>query len=98
MLTADRAVSCGLVNRIDVVPNHRRAHNFFMTVIRLSGSQLHAARVLVGLSREEVAERAGLCRHSIGKRETSNHVLGRDALAPESENKRSSPSGLFLGL
>jgi hypothetical protein len=41
-----------------------------MTMIRLSGSQLHAARVLVGLSREEVAERAGLCRHSIrnGKR------------------------------
>src|SRR6516162_1964068 len=46
-----------------------------MTMIRLSGSQLHAARVLVGLSREEVAERAGLCRHSIRKWETSSHAI-----------------------
>ena len=57
----------GLVKIIDVVRSHQRAHNFSMTMIRLSGSQLHAARVLVGLSREEVAERAGLCRHSIRK-------------------------------
>jgi hypothetical protein len=35
-----------------------------MMLIRITGSQLHAARVLVGLSREEVAEWAGLCRHS----------------------------------
>jgi transcriptional regulator with XRE-family HTH domain len=42
----------------------RRAHNFTMTLIRVTGSQLHAARVLVGLSREDLAERAGLCRHS----------------------------------
>jgi hypothetical protein len=46
-----------------------------MTFIRITGSQLHAARVLVGLSREEVAERAGLCRHSIRKWETSSHVI-----------------------
>jgi hypothetical protein len=32
---------------------------FTMTLIRITGSQLHAARVLVGISREEVAERAG---------------------------------------
>ena len=42
---------------------------------RLSGSQLHAARVLVGLSREDLAERAGLCRHSIRKWETSSHAI-----------------------
>jgi hypothetical protein len=30
-----------------------------MTLIRITGSQLHSVRVLVGLSREEVAERAG---------------------------------------
>ena len=60
---------------IDVVRSHQRAHNFFMTMIRLSGSQLHVARVLVGLSREEVAERAGLCRHSIRKWETSSHAI-----------------------
>jgi hypothetical protein len=35
-----------------------------MTLIRVTGSQFHAARVLVGLSREDLAERAGLCRHS----------------------------------
>lgn len=45
-----------------------------MTLIRITGSQLHAARVLVGLSREEAAERAGLCRHSIRKWETSSHA------------------------
>jgi hypothetical protein len=32
-----------LVKIIDVVRNRQRAHNFFMTMIRLSGSQLHAA-------------------------------------------------------
>jgi len=64
-----------LVKIIDVVRNHQCAHNFSMTMIRLSGSQLHAARVLVGLSREEVAERAGLCRHSIRKWETSSHAI-----------------------
>jgi DNA-binding XRE family transcriptional regulator len=46
-----------------------------MSLIRVTGSQLHAARVLVGLSREEVAERAGLCRHSIRKWETSSHAI-----------------------
>jgi transcriptional regulator with XRE-family HTH domain len=64
-----------LVKIIDVVRNRQRANNFFMTMIRLSGSQLHAARVLVGLSREDLAERAGLCRHSIRKWETSSHAI-----------------------
>jgi transcriptional regulator with XRE-family HTH domain len=44
-----------------------------MTLIRLTGSQLHAARVMAGLSREEVAGRAGLCRHSIRKWELDAH-------------------------
>jgi hypothetical protein len=43
-----------------------------MTLIRITGSQLHAARVLVELSRDTVAERAGLCRHSIAKWEGSS--------------------------
>ncbi len=42
---------------------------------RVTGSQLHAARVLVGLSREDLAERAGLCRHSIRKWETSSDAV-----------------------
>jgi transcriptional regulator with XRE-family HTH domain len=63
------------VKIIDVVRNQRRAQNFPMTLIRITGSQLHAARVLVGLSREEVAERAGLCRHSIRSWENSSHAI-----------------------
>jgi hypothetical protein len=46
-----------------------------MMLIRITGSQLHAARVLVGLLREEVAERAGLCRHSNRKWETSSDAI-----------------------
>jgi transcriptional regulator with XRE-family HTH domain len=46
-----------------------------MTLIRITGSQLHAARVMAGLSRESLAERAGLCRHSIRKWETSSHAI-----------------------
>jgi hypothetical protein len=64
-----------LVKIIDVVRNHQCAHNFSMTMIRLSGSQLHAARVLVGLSRSEVArvalnvaDRGDLANEVIAKR------------------------------
>jgi DNA-binding transcriptional regulator YiaG len=64
-----------LVNRIDVVRDHRRTQSFSMTLIRITGSQLHAARVLVGLSRDTVAELAGLCRHSIRKWETSSDAI-----------------------
>jgi hypothetical protein len=40
-------------------------------------------RVLVGLSREDLAERAGLCRHSIRKSETSSSCdPGGDVFAP----------------
>jgi hypothetical protein len=54
-----------MVIRIDVVRNHRRAHNFPMTLIRVTGSQLHAARVLVGLSREDCQPSVlAWCRHS----------------------------------
>src|SRR5262249_61156 len=49
-----------------------RRDNYLTSWIRVTGSQLHAARVLVGLSREDLAERAGLCRHSICKWETSS--------------------------
>ena len=64
-----------VVKRIDVVRNHQRTHNFPMTMIRLSGSQLHAARVLAGLSLDDLADRAKLCRHSIRKWETSSDAV-----------------------
>ena len=46
-----------------------------MTMIRLPGSQLHAARVLAGLSLDDLADRAKLCRHSIRKWETSSDAV-----------------------
>ena len=44
-------------------------------MIRLSGSQHHAARVLEGLSCDDLADRAKLCRHSIRKWETSSDAV-----------------------
>jgi ribosome-binding protein aMBF1 (putative translation factor) len=38
-------------------------------------TQLQAGRVLLGLSREALAERANLCRHSIRKWEVSSDAV-----------------------
>src|SRR5262245_3378587 len=46
-----------------IVRGHESADNFQMT-IRLTGCQLAAGRALAGLSRHELAERAGLSYHS----------------------------------
>ena len=46
-----------------------------MSVNRITGSRFHAGRVLAGLSREVLAERAGLCRHTILKWETSSDAV-----------------------
>src|SRR5262249_57489158 len=54
---------------------HQGGQNFGMKMIRLSGSQLHAARVLVGLSLDDLAERARPCRNSIRKWETSSDAV-----------------------
>jgi transcriptional regulator with XRE-family HTH domain len=75
-----------------------------MTLIRITGSQLHAARVLVGLSRENLAERAGLCRHSIRKWESSSDAipgamythLCRVIGILETEGARFSGDGVYL--
>jgi len=80
---------------IDVVRSHQRAHNFFTTMIRLSGSQLHVARVLVGLSREEVAERAGLCRHSI-RGDLEPRDAGGDVFASHPRGRYARGSGCAL--
>ena len=45
-----------------------------MSVVRISGAQLHAARALTGISRETLAERAGVSRYSILKWENSSHA------------------------
>jgi DNA-binding transcriptional regulator YiaG len=64
-----------LVKIIDVVCNHQSVEIFAMVLIRITGSQLHAARVLLDLSHENLAERAGLCRHSMRNWETSSHAI-----------------------
>jgi transcriptional regulator with XRE-family HTH domain len=46
-----------------------------MSLIRVTGSQLHAARVLVGLSRDDLAERSGVSRFSIRNWEISSNAL-----------------------
>jgi hypothetical protein len=61
-----------MVKIIDVVCNYQAHEDFTMMMIRITGSQLHAARILVGLSREEVAGRAGLSRHSIRERSSDS--------------------------
>ena len=63
-----------LVILIDVVVNHRPAQNLSMLLFRITGAQLHAARALVGLSRDDLAVRAQLCRHSIRKWEISSNA------------------------
>jgi hypothetical protein len=48
----------GILIHIDEIPSQRRIVR--MLAVRITGNQLRAARVLVGLSREEVAGRACL--------------------------------------
>jgi transcriptional regulator with XRE-family HTH domain len=46
-----------------------------MSMIRVTGSQIAAARALAGLTRHELAERAGLSYHSIRAWERSSNAL-----------------------
>jgi transcriptional regulator with XRE-family HTH domain len=46
-----------------------------MNVVRLTGPQLAAGRVLASLSRQELAERAGLSYHSIRAWERSSNSI-----------------------
>jgi len=46
-----------------------------MTVVEITGGMLRAARSLAGLSQQELAARAGLCRHSIRNWENSSHAI-----------------------
>ena len=75
-----------------------------MLLLRITGAQLHAARALVGLSRDDLAVRAQLCRHSIRKWENSSNAapdamvghLSRCLDVLEAEGVRFSESGVFL--
>ena len=46
-----------------------------MLLIRITGSQLRAGRALAGLTIEDLAARAGLCRHSVSKWEGSSNAV-----------------------
>jgi transcriptional regulator with XRE-family HTH domain len=75
-----------------------------MSLVRLSGAQLHAARVLAGISHETLAERAGLSRYTVMAWEKSSHAvppamyqcLCRAVSVLESEGVVFSPDGVSL--
>jgi DNA-binding transcriptional regulator YiaG len=67
----------GRANAIKLLPiyeNTYSAQDSCMSLIRITGSQLHAGRALAGSSRETLAERAGVSRYSILKWEGSSHA------------------------
>src|SRR5262249_60225141 len=86
-----------------IVPGHECADNCQMT-IRLTGCQLAAGRALAGLSRYELAERAGLSYHSIRAWERSSAStpeatyshLCRAVEALEASGVRFSDTGVYL--
>src|SRR5215472_2429244 len=94
---------CVRFGNYQIVDCHESAQNFYMT-IRLTGAQLAAGRVLACLSRQELAERAGLSYHSIRAWERSSHSipeatyshLCRAVAALEAEGIEFSPNGVYL--
>jgi len=46
-----------------------------MAIVRISGLQLYAVRALAGISRETLAERAGVSGYSVLKWENSSHAM-----------------------
>src|SRR5262249_50829992 len=87
---------------VDGITNQHRIIS--MLLVRITGAQLRAARALAGLSIEDVAARAQLCRHSIRKWEGSSNAvpdamvghLSRALDVLESEGVRFSDSGVYL--
>jgi transcriptional regulator with XRE-family HTH domain len=75
-----------------------------MLLVRITGSQIRAGRALAGLTIEDLAARARLCRHSIRKWENSSAAtpsamvdhLCRAIEALEAEGIRFSDGGLHL--
>jgi transcriptional regulator with XRE-family HTH domain len=75
-----------------------------MLAIRITGAQLRAGRALAGLTIEDLAARAQLCRHSVRKWEGSSNAvpdamvghLSRAVDVLESEGVRFNDSGVYL--
>jgi transcriptional regulator with XRE-family HTH domain len=75
-----------------------------MLLVRITGAQIRAGRALAGLTIEDLATRAQLCRHSIRKWETSSNAapsamvdhLSRALDVLEAEGIRFSDGGVHL--
>jgi transcriptional regulator with XRE-family HTH domain len=63
----------GIFIHVDGIPAQRRVVR--MLAIRITGNQLRAGRALAGLSMEDLADRAKLCRRSISKWEGSSNAV-----------------------
>jgi transcriptional regulator with XRE-family HTH domain len=92
----------GIFIRVDGIPAQRRILR--MLAIRITGNQLRAGRALAGLSMEDLADRAKLCRRSISKWEGSSNAvpdamvahLSRAVDVLEGEGIRFSDGGVHL--
>jgi transcriptional regulator with XRE-family HTH domain len=58
---------------VDAIANQHRIVT--MLLVRITGSQLRAGRALAGLTIEDLAARARLCRHSVRKWEGSSNAV-----------------------
>jgi transcriptional regulator with XRE-family HTH domain len=87
---------------VDAIANPLRI--LTMLLVRITGSQLRAGRALAGLTIEDLAARARLCRHSVRKWEGSSNAtpsamtdhLCRAIDVLEAEGVRFSDSGVYL--
>jgi transcriptional regulator with XRE-family HTH domain len=93
-----------LVKYADIDVRWRRAKNFNMTLVRITGGMLRAGRSLVGLSQQEVADRASVSRPSVTAWEGSSgslpnanaRALDRVVSALEAEGIRFTDGGVQL--
>jgi transcriptional regulator with XRE-family HTH domain len=75
-----------------------------MLLVRITGAQIRAGRALAGLTIEDLAARAQLCRHSVRKWEGSSNAvpsamvdhLSRALDVLEAEGIRFTDSGVHL--
>jgi DNA-binding transcriptional regulator YiaG len=75
--SADRAHAAQFskVENYQIADNDEFTHNSHISMIRVTGSQLAAGRVLASLSRQELAHRARLSYHSIRAWEHSSNSI-----------------------
>ena len=65
----------GLGDNYRVATNRRRVQLIAMLITRITGSQIHAGRIMAGLTREDLATASDVSRHSVRKWECSSNAL-----------------------